>query len=93
MRPANMNLEERKAILARRVSREVASGARVSSQTDTSALITRYRDSPPFVLGLLLFLITLGQFAFPVRVEVVTLTVDENGLVHETDVKDLTHPS
>jgi hypothetical protein len=55
--------DERKALLARAVSREVMEGARVESQTDYQAVMIKGRR-PNHVLHLILTLVTLGLWAF-----------------------------
>lgn len=62
--PAVKSPEERRALLAQRVAREVASGARVEAQTDIMAVIVRGHRTN-HVLHFLVSLFTIG-FWLPV---------------------------
>lgn len=60
--PAVMSIEDRRARLAMAVSQAVNYGARVESQTDTTAVLVR-GGRPNHVLHLILTLVTFGFWA------------------------------
>jgi len=83
------NLEERKKLLERFATTEIARGSRLISQTDES-IVLEYGKRPNHILHLLLSVVTLGFWllvwlilAFSMNIKRKTYTINEYGVIRE----------
>ena len=83
------NLEERKKLLERFATTEIARGWRLISQTDESVVL-EYGKRPNHILHLLLSIVTLGFWllvwlilAFSMNIKRKTYTINEYGVIRE----------
>jgi len=83
------NLEQRKKLLERFATTEIARGSRLISQTDESVVL-EYGKRPNHILHLLLSIVTLGFWllvwlilAFSMNIKRKTYTINEYGVIRE----------